>query len=103
MYIGKVELTNEWQKVEDLIKAQVEGQSSFAFAEGNTYQLQAEASYGAQLCDAAAAPADGNDGEYLLHSQVGIYQLASGSYLYAKVHTMQPGVPCWLKISKIGA
>lgn len=102
MYIGKVQLTNEWQKVEDLIKAQVEGQSSFAFEANKTYQLQAEASYGAQLCETSAAPADGNDGEFIEGSQTGSYILDSGNYLFAKVHTMQPGVPCWLKISKIG-
>ena len=101
-YIGKIELTNEWQKVEDLIKAQVSGQSAFAFAEKKTYQIQSEASYGARLCEASSAPTNGNDGERILESQTGIYELTEGYNLYAKVHTLQPCVPCLLKISQIG-
>lgn len=102
MYIGKVEVTNEWTKVEDLIKDQVEGQSSFAFAAGNTYQLQAEASYGCRLCNAASKPEEGNDGEVILSTQVGKYEFEAGNALYAKIHTLQPGKPCLLKISTIG-
>lgn len=101
-YIGKVELSNSWAKVEDLIQEQVDGQSEFAFDSDKTYQLQAEATYGAQLCETSAAPADGNDGERIIGSQTGVYQPEGGNYLYAKVHTLQPGVPCLLKISKIG-
>ena len=31
MYIGKVLLSDEWEKLEDLIQDQVSGQSAFAF------------------------------------------------------------------------
>lgn len=101
-YIGKVKLTNEWTKVEDLIKAQVEGQSSFAFADGSTYQIQSDAMYGARLCEAATAPADKNDGERVLEDHVGIYQPESGTYLYAKINTPIAGHDCLIKVSKIG-
>lgn len=101
-YIGKVELSNSWAKVEDLIKEQVDGQSAFAFDSDSIYQVQSEATYGAQICETSAAPADGNDGERIIGSQTGVYKLEGSNYLYAKVHTLQPGVPCLLKVSKIG-
>ena len=102
MYIGKVEVTNQWEKVEDLIKDQVEGQSEFAFADNSIYQLQAEAIYGCRLCNAASEPSDDNDGEIILQDKVGIYKKEGGAYLFAKIHTLQPGQPCFLKISKVG-
>ena len=101
-YIGKVEVDNTWQKVEDLIKAQVTGQSAFAFDENSIYQLQSEAGYGCRLCNTTSTPADGNDGEVILQDKVGIYKKEGGAYLFAKVHTLQPGQPCLLKISKVG-
>ena len=38
MYIGKVLLSNTWTKLEDLIKAQISGQSAFAFNSDTVYQ-----------------------------------------------------------------
>jgi len=40
MYLGQVKITAEWAKLEDLIKAQIYGQSAFAFDTTKKYQLQ---------------------------------------------------------------
>jgi len=101
-YIGKVEISNEWQKVEDLVKEQVSGQSSFAFLSETKYQLQCEGDYGARLCNAESAPTEQKDGEMVLLSQTAIYEPELGAELYTRVHTLKPGFPCYLKISKIG-
>ena len=84
MYIGKVKLSSQWQKVEDLIKAQVSGQSSFAFVAGKTYQLQSEGNLGVRLCDASTIPQDDRDGEVIEGMKTAQYNKDEGS-LYAKV------------------
>ena len=101
MYIGKVKISNTWSKLEDLIKAQVSGQSSFAFAEGTTYQLQGEGNYGVRLCDTSAAPSDAQAGERIIGTQTAIYQKSNG-YLYVKTEADIPSDNVWLKISTLG-
>ena len=103
MYIGKVKLSNEWQKLEDVIKAQVEGQSGFAFSNGKDYQLQGEGNYAVRLCDSSALPADAQDGERIAETQTAIYQKDNSSELYVRTEQDIPSGNVWLKISEIGA
>lgn len=54
-YVGKVTLSQDWEKLEDLIKDQVDGQGSFAFENGKDYSLQVdspnlEIMFGAYVC-----------------------------------------------------
>ena len=77
MYIGKVDINDTWQKLEDLIKAQVDGQSSFAFDSDTKYQLQAETSFGARFCEAATEPDDKNEGFCIAETQVAFYKPGS--------------------------
>lgn len=101
MYIGKVKISNTWSKLEDLIKAQVEGQSSFEFSEGTSYQLQGEGNYGIRLCDNSAAPSDLQDGERIIETQTAIYEKSDGD-LYVRTEADNPAGNVWLKISTLG-
>ena len=88
-YIGKVLISSEWAKLEDLIKAQVSGQSSFAFDSDKDYSIQIETSqpgtsFGAYACNSASTPAGDDDGEHLSEEQFVEYKPESGSYLYIK-------------------
>lgn len=115
MYIGKVLLSDEWEKLEDLIKAQVSGQSAFAFDSSKNYQLQGECAaecvkenlLAARLCEASAAPStDDQAGFRIVHTQCANYQPSTGN-LYVRVDlTEKTGHPdfgkMYLKISTIG-
>lgn len=114
MYIGKVLLSNEWAKLEDLIKTQVSGQSAFAFDSTKTYQLQGECFFegtkevllAARLCEASAAPSLDDDGFRIVGTQCAVYQPSTGS-VYVRVDlTEKPGQPefgkMYLKISTVG-
>ena len=88
-YVGKVSITSEWAKLEDLIQAQVDGQSSFAFDTSKTYTIQTDceksAPFGARFCNTASTPENDDDGEYLTDTFVGaLYQPESGAYLYVR-------------------
>lgn len=87
-YIGKVSVTSAWEKAEDLIKAQVSGQSSFSFDTNKTYSLQTDCQqpspFGARLCSSATKPSDDDAGEHLSDSQYCVYQPESGVYLWIK-------------------
>lgn len=88
-YVGKVVVTQDWAKLEDLIKAQVEGQSSFAFDTSKTYELQTDceqhAPFGVRVCNSASEPSDADAGEHLSDDQSGEYKPESGIYLWVKV------------------
>jgi hypothetical protein len=106
MYIGKVLLSDEWEKLEDLIQDQVSGQSAFAFDSEKTYQLQGEGVEAIRLCDNSAAPSALNDGERIKGTQTAFYKPSTG-YLYTRVDlTEKTGMPdfgkVYLKISEIG-
>ena len=114
MYIGKVLLSNEWAKLEDLIKAQVSGQSAFAFDSTKTYQIQGECFFegtkevllAARLCEKTTTPSDTKDGFRITHTQCAVYQPSTGS-VYVRVDlTEKPGQPdfgkMYLKISTMG-
>lgn len=101
MYIGKVKISNNWSKLEDLIQAQVEGQSAFAFVEGTTYQLQGEGNYGVRLCETSSTPSDAQAGERIIGTQTAIYQESDG-YIYVKTEADIPSDNVWLKISTLG-
>lgn len=85
-YIGKVEVNNSWAKLEDLIKAQVEGQSSFAFDSDTKYVLQCEGEYGARFCDVASKPSDDEDKEgfVIKDTQAAYYKPSDSKDLYTK-------------------
>ncbi len=88
-YIGKVTLTSDWEKLEDLIKAQVEGQSAFAFDTSKEYGIQTDTPrgpyiFGAYLCNSTTEPAEADDGEHLEQENFGIYKPESGVYLWVK-------------------
>lgn len=96
-YIGKVTLTNEWEKLEDLIKAQVDGQSAFAFNGSKQYQLQVDTPRGpyisgAYLCVAASEPTPADDGEHLAEQKCALYQTETGTYLWVKTQADQGDV-----------
>lgn len=106
MYIGKVLLSDEWAKLEDLIQDQVSGQSAFAFDSEKTYQLQGEGVEAIRLCDNTSEPSALNDGERIKGTQTAFYKPSTG-YLYARVDlTEKTGMPdfgkVYLKISEIG-
>lgn len=94
-YVGKVSVTNDWAKLEDLIQAQVSGQSSFAFDTSKTYSLQTDsggADFGVRLCNSATEPAAEDDGEHLVDDQFGKYTPESGAYLWVKSRGNSTGV-----------
>lgn len=84
MQIGKVQVSTTWTKVSDLIKAQISGQSAFAFSSSYVYELQGEANTPIRLCVSAAAPTGLQDGKRIKGTQVADYQPESSYYLYAK-------------------
>mgnify|MGYP006873009612 CR=1 FL=1 len=115
MYIGKVLLSDEWEKLEDLIQEQVSGQSAFTFDSTKTYQLQGECDHEAlkenllatRLCEVTSASslAD-DDGFCISHNQCADYIPSTGS-VYVRVDlTEKPGQPnfgkMYLKISTMG-
>jgi len=88
-YVGKVIITNEWEKLEDLIKSQVSGQSSFAFDTDKKYSIQvdtvkAEDNLSAYVCNSATEPVNLDDGEHLNNDLYAEYKPESGVYLYVK-------------------
>lgn len=88
-YIGKVTINNEWEKLEDLIKDQVAGQSAFAFDTTKQYFLQVETTrgqfvFGIYACNSTTEPANPDDGEHLEEDSFGIYQPEAGEYLWVK-------------------
>jgi len=98
MYIGKVQVPADWSSLESLIKAQVDGQSSFAFTSGKTYSLQTEEGT-LRTCDASSTPSLDVDGEYIVEKQQGIYEPDAGT-LYVRSNTKN-GV-CLVSVSELG-
>lgn len=97
-YIGKVKVSDTWESLADLIQAQVEGQSAFAFG-SSTYQLQGEGPVGVRFADASSAPTDNEDGERIANTQVAIYEPSTGTlYVKAEVNTPEGQ---WVKISEL--
>ena len=88
LYTGKVLLTNEWEKLEDLIQEQVSGQSSFAFDADTTYLLQGEGVEAVRLCDASAEPTDYMAGLRIEGTQIIEYKPSAGT-LYARCDLTQ--------------
>lgn len=72
-YIGKVNVSGDWEKVEDLIKAQVEGQDSFAFDTSKSYPIQV-------------------DGGFLTDGERAVFKPESNKDLYIKVRGNSGGV-----------
>lgn len=102
MYIGKIKISNSWEKLETLIQQQIEGQSGFEFASGTNYQLQSEGNYGARLCDYSAEPTEAQDGERIIGTQTALYEKDNDSDLYVKTEANVPEGNVWLKISTVG-
>lgn len=86
MYIGKVEVSNSWQKVEDLIKTQISGQSSFAFDADKTYTFQSEGAFGLRFCSVASSPATEQEGFRLSGYRMASYQKETGADLYVRTN-----------------
>lgn len=87
MYLGKVEISNSWTKLEDLIKAQVEGQSEFAFDADTKYQIQGEGEFSCRLCDFTTAPTNNYDGVRLYNTQTAVYKKSTSGYLYVRTES----------------
>lgn len=102
MYIGNVEVTNEWQKLETLIQEQVSGQSAFSFDSAVTYQLQGEGNYGIRLCEVADAPTDPKMGLRIKGTQSAHYKVKSGCDVYVKTEDGENPARPLLHISTIG-
>lgn len=98
-YIGKVEINSNWTKLEDLIKAQVTGQSAFAFDADKKYQIQTESDWGAHLCEVASKPTDANEGFEIEGTQAAHYQPTDAKALYVKTSHGNYGL---LKIGVMG-
>ena len=96
-YIGKVAVPAQWSELESLIKAQIDGQSSFAFASGKTYSLQTEDGV-LRVCNSTSAPTLDADGEHLDDNQFGLYKLDSGTF-YVRSKTKN-GV-CLVSVSEV--
>ena len=100
MEIAKVEINNEWQKVDALIQAQT-SQSAFAFDSNTTYQLQAEGNFGVRLCVAAETPGE-KDGVVIVGTQPAHFKVEEGKFLFAKsVGGLDSALPL-LDVSTIG-
>lgn len=102
MYIGKIKVTNQWQKLETLIQQQVEGQSSFAFADDKKYQMQGESDFGIRFCNAADTPTDLDVGEVIRGTQTTQYKVEEGANVYVKTFQNNGPVSAVLHISTIG-
>ena len=102
MYIGKVEVNNQWQKLDALIQAQVSGQSAFAFDSAVTYQIQGDGNYGIRLCEVADAPTDPKMGLCIEGTQPAHFKVDSGYDLYVKVKDGLNSATPVLHISTIG-
>lgn len=102
MNIGKVEVNNQWQKLDALIQAQVSGQSSFAFDAETTYQLQAEGNFGVRLFVAASAPTDPKVGFCIEGTQPAHFKKESGYNLYVKAEDGASAALPLLHISTLG-
>lgn len=101
MEIAKVEINNEWQKVDALIQTQASGQSAFAFDSNTTYQLQAEGNFGVRLCVAADTPGE-KDGVVIIGTQPAHFKVEEGKFLFAKsVGGLNSALPL-LDVSTIG-
>lgn len=103
-YIGKVTLSQDWEKLEDLIKDQVDGQGSFAFENGKDYSLQVdspnlEIMFGAYVCVSENKPALRDDGEHLT-CQSGFYTAESGVSLWVKIRGNTTNIK--MAVSEIG-
>lgn len=83
MYIGKVEINDTWQKLEDLVKG-IDGQSSFAFDSDKKYQLQYEGDFGARFCESATTPDDKNEGFCIVDTQIAYFKPDASQDLYVK-------------------
>lgn len=102
MYLGKVKISKDWTKLEDLIKAQIEGQSSFAFDADTKYQIQGEGEYGCRLCDTDSTPEDNfYEGDRIAGTQVAIYKPSSLGDLYVRTETGMPSEG-YVKIDVMG-
>ena len=91
-YIGKVTLTDSWAKLEDLIKAQVDGQSEFAFDTSKKYSIQVDTvkqnhNYSAYFCNSATEPVNLDDGEHLNNDLFAEYTPESGVDMWVKTAT----------------
>jgi len=102
MYIGKVEVTNEWQKLETLIQEQVSGQSAFSFDSAVTYQLQGEGNYGIRLCEVADAPTDPKNGLRIRGVGTAHFKPDAGYDVYVKTEDGENPARPLLHISTIG-
>lgn len=106
MYIGKVLLSEVWEKLEDLIKSQVSGQSAFAFNSDTVYQLQGEGVERVRLCDFTGTPIDLQAGFRIEGTQTAHYKPSNG-YLFVRVEKTEGNGNAdygntYLKISKMG-
>lgn len=98
MEVAKVVVTDEWQKLDELV---AQAKPGFAFDSGKTYQLQAEGEYGVRLCVSADTPGE-KDGVRIVGTQTAHFKVESGKDLYVKsVGGLSSAAPL-LDVSTIG-
>lgn len=102
MYIGTVEVNNEWKQLDTLIKAQVSGQSAFEFDADTTYQLQGEGNYGIRLCVSSSIPTDKQVGFRIQGTQCAHFKAEAGCNLYVKSEDGASPTTPLLHISTLG-
>jgi len=91
-YVGKVNVSGDWEKVEDLIKAQVEGQDNFVFDTSKSYPIQVDGGFGIYLCSASTTPTAPDEGEFLTDGERAVFKPESNKDLYVKVRGNSGGV-----------
>lgn len=89
MQIGKIVVPTTWAKLEDLIKAQINGQSAFSFGADEVYELQGEtnqatANLPVRLCNSASTPSKLYDGKRIKGTQVAQYSKEADADLYVR-------------------
>lgn len=98
MYIERITVNSEWQKVEDLLKDKISG---FSFDDSKTYQLTTETiSHKIRLCVLDTVPTDLYAGDLLSPNQIALYKSATGEYLYCRLENAPDEAT--LKVSEIG-
>ncbi len=88
--IGNVVITKEWANLQDLIRAQIDGQSAFTFDSTKTYSLIVDTgvsvdAMGAYYCETTTKPTEINAGNPIEPCEQVIFEFTDGVPLWVKV------------------
>lgn len=74
MNITRLEVTTNWNKIDDIVSAQV----------GDMFEIQNVGGYDVLACESASEPVETKDGFLLKPNRAGLYTKETGLYLYIK-------------------